>query len=478
MEPYLRINLGANQAGQKVGMREIVLAIGQQIRSDTSLQGCRLPPIRVLAHQLNVSKNTVTAAYEELQSQSLVVSKGRQGLYIESSTWVHSGETKKNRVPLPVFQFEGSGKTVKALRKPSPQMVLLSSPLIDPKLLPKEKMAACFRSVLKSPGLADFSDPQGYLPLRKQIAQRLNKRGIQAEPEEIVTTLGSQQALDLIGRCLTSRVVATENPAYGGAKALFQRSGIKTIGLRIDPFKGMDVEEWKRLLQKHRPGLVYLTSNYQNPTGYSYSSKELLQIVEWSQEFQFGILEDDWGSDMLSYSEFKPSLRSSGGDHVLYMNSFTKKLLPSLRIGYVLGNERSVSTLVQQKNLSIQGIPTLIEAALFEFLDRGYYDAHLKKIQQELDLRYQNCLNLLRTFMPKDVRWTSPGGGPLLWLELPKRVDIRNLAQQMAKHHFTIQLLEDAFFDRPHLHGMRLGYAFISREEMGRGIETLASKLR
>jgi DNA-binding transcriptional MocR family regulator len=204
----------------------------------------------------------------------------------------------------------------------------------------------------------------------------------------------------------------------------------------------------------------------------------MLTLIEWSAELGFGILEDDWGSDMLSYSEFKPSLRALGGSNVLYMNSFTKKVLPSLRIGYVLGNERTFPALCASKRLSISGAPVLGEAALCEFIEQGYYDAHLRDVQPELDRRYQHCLALLRHHMPEGVRWTTPGGGPLLWVECPRRVSLSQLALRLRAHHIVLSLSDSAFFGEPHLHGFKLGYAFLSPSEMERCIDVLARELR
>ncbi len=474
MEPYLRINLGEEYSGKRLSMSQIVGAISQQILSDSSLSGCRLPPIRVLAHQLGVSKNTVSAAYEELKAKALIESRGRTGLFIATHHRQSPPFQDSKKVPLPALKpVNPIGKNLERRE----EMIFLSSVFIDPSLFPKERLANCFRSVLKNPGLASYADPQGFLPLRQKIAQRLRRRGVDAEPEQIITTVGSQQVLDLVCRSMESKVIATENPAYPMGKALFEMNGMKPVGLPVEPFKGIPIDEWEKILRLTRPGLVYLTSNFQNPTGYSYSSYELAQIIEWSQKYGFGILEDDWGSDMLSYSEFKPSLRSLGGENVLYMNSFTKKLLPSLRLGYVVGSSKSIPSLVMSKSLSVSGTPPLIEAALFEFLDRGYYDSYLKQIQKELDRRYQNCLDLLRKYMPDNIRWTSPGGGPILWLELPDRIQMSQLSDNLKKRGVQILPSEEAFFGKPHLHGFKIGYAALSEKEMEFAIRSLSDCL-
>ncbi len=461
-QPYVRLNFDSTFQGRKINVDQLVIAIRNQITNESFLSGCRLPPVRVLAHQLGLSKNTIQVAYDELKSQGLVESKDRAGLFITTGKEANGVEPLEE-VPAPHI------KNIPLIKYNNPKqkgMTQLSSVFVDPRILPKEKLTACFRSVLKSPGIPEFHERQGMLALREKIAGRLQDRGMNVDPNHIIITVGSQQALDLVTRVLSTKIIATENPAYHSGKCLFEINGIQTVGLEINPFTGMNVSAWEASLATHKPGLVYLTTNFQNPNGYSYSSREISQIVHWAKEYDFGILEDDWGSEILSYSEFKPGLRALGGDQVLYMNSFTKKLLPSLRIGYLVANDATIETLLMAKQLSTSGVPGLIEAALFEFLDRGYYDTHLKYIQEQLDIRYKSCIDLLRELMPEEIHWTSPGGGPVLWLEVPQKVNLKNLAETLKSQGILIQLSHNTFFGKPHSHGFKIGYAFLNQEEM------------
>lgn len=473
-QPYIRLNFSSDHSGRKLGVAEIVSIIKDQITAQGDLKGCRLPPVRVLSHQLGISKNTVQTAYEELKAQGLVESRNRAGLFVAGNI-----EPVSIKPIIDVPQPELKQYSVARYDIPtSKDKVHLSSVFIDPRILPKEKLTACFRSVLKNPGIPEFHHPQGLPALREKIAERLRNRGMDVNSDHIIMTNGSQQALDLVTRALKTKVVATENPAYYLGKYLFEMHGMKTIGLTIDPFKGVDEDQWQKTLQKERPGLVYITTNFQNPNGFSYTSHEISKIVHWSREFGFGILEDDWGSDMLSFSEFKPGLRSIGGKNVLYMNSFTKKLLPSLRIGYLVANEDSIDTLLLAKKVSTSAIPAIGEYALFEFLDRGYFDTHLKNIQEELDIRYENCLSLLRELMPKEIKWTTPGGGPILWIELPERIDLGILEAILNEKNYQIQKSTPAFFGKPHLHGFKLGYAFLTPQEMAESLEHLSKEIK
>lgn len=469
--PYLQFSFRSSQFDRKLSSMKIAVLMKEQLQNHRELSACRIPPVRVLAHQLGVSKNTIQAAYDELKAQGVIESHGRQGLFVCS--------------PDPAFSIS----PVVHGKAPAPQLVCpkivasaesnlrdipLSNVFLDPAILPIDKINECFRSVTRNSGDQASYDIQGYKPLREIIAKRLRQRGIEVGADHIMLTNGSQSALDIVSRSLQSKIIATENPAYYLGKALFDFNQVTSIGLPINPFEGISFDRWEKLIGEHRPKLLYLTTNYQNPTGYSYSSAELNKILEWSIQYDFGILEDDWGSDMLSFSEFRPSLRSLGGDNILYMNSFTKKLLPSLRVGYIAANAASISTLVAAKRMSSIALPLLVEKTLFEFIDRGYYDTHLKFIQSELDRRYQNCLNLLSELMPEDVKWTTPGGGPILWLELPMRFSVPAIIEKLKSQGVVASDSSTAFFGTPHLHGLRIGYAYLNKSSMRTALERLA----
>ncbi|MGZ6371229.1 MAG: aminotransferase-like domain-containing protein, partial [Bdellovibrionota bacterium] len=268
------------------------------------------------------------------------------------------------------------------------------------------------------------------------------------------------------------------NPAYSIGKKLFEMSGAKLTPLPINPFGAIQLSDWEERLRAAKPSLLYLTTNFQNPTGYSYSSSELARVLELSRELGFGLLEDDWGSDMLSFSELRPTLRSLGGERVLYANSFTKKLLPSLRLGYLLANDETLPSLMASKRVSTLACPTLMEMALFEFLDRGYYDSHLRALHRELDVRYLRALEVLREYLPAEVRFTTPGGGPLIWLEFPRGVSLPGLRERLAARRVQIEDPSGVFIGAPHLNGFRVGYAFLSPKDFERGIEILSQEIR
>jgi DNA-binding transcriptional MocR family regulator len=167
-----------------------------------------------------------------------------------------------------------------------------------------------------------------------------------------------------------------------------------------------------------------------------------------------------------------------GGDNVVYVNSFTKKLLPSLRVGFVVAHRSLIPSLLAMKRLSTLGNVWLAEAIVAEFLARGYYDSHLAGVQRELDARYAACLAALAELMPDGVRWTRPGGGPTLWLELPRTIDLATLDARLAAREVYIERMAAAFLGEPHLNGFRVSYAFNKPEALRRGLEIVAEELR
>lgn len=493
MPPSLRLSLGGDSPARPRDPSSLASLLAPQLAE--AAPGAKLPTTRSLALQLGCSPTTVATAYQLLADAALIARSGRDGRgFAVADREAPGGAAPRVGPPRPDGPPPPELLPVFPANRPArgtPGYLTLSSAFLDPRLAPRDELAACLRRALRSPGLATYADAQGYLPLRQLIAQRLRRAGIAALPEHLLLTIGSQHALDLVVGSLVTRRVATEDPSYLAARALLQRRGLAITPLPIEPFGAQlgapfgcfDPARWRGLLAADRPALAYLTSSFQNPTGASYTSRELLQILEWSRELGFGILEDDWAEGMLPHGERKPTLRGLGGASVLYMNAFTKKTLPSLRVGFVAGDERTLPSLLQAKKLSINGSPALLEEALCDLIAGGHYDAYLQRAQREVAARYRHCLSALRALMPRSARWTLPGGGPLLWLELPRHVDLEALIVELAERKVLVSSQRAAFAAasrdaRPHLHGLSLGYAFPDRDEMTRALEILADCLR
>jgi DNA-binding transcriptional MocR family regulator len=470
--PWFHVRLGGGAAGRRIGRDDLVDAVIADIEAGRLPRGARLPPVRALHHRLGISKNTAQAAYEELVARGVLQTRPREGVFVAAPT------------PPAAFSIACAPAPKARVRPtrlhasvPARDMLLLSHVFIDPDLLPRDKIADCLRSVLHQPGLPTTYDFQGHPPLRAAIASRLRDRGMEVDADDVVITVGSQQALDLVGRCLEGRRIAVENPTYRNARPLFESQGHAVVGLPLDPFTGLPLDEWEDLVARERPALAYLVTSFHNPTGYSYATDELQRVLEIASRHDMALFEDDWGSDMLSCGEYRPTLRALGGREVLYANSFTKKLMPSLRVGFVVGSPSTVPALVEAKRLSILGHDALQEQALFELLDRGYYDAHLSRLHEALDARYHACLDALVELMPAGVRWTTPGGGPTLWLELPHAVDLPALARQLAARKVHVELPGLHFTGTPHLHGFAIGYAYSRPERLRQGLQVLAEEL-
>jgi len=470
---WVSLDIEVERPGAKPRMADIVLTITRAVEDGRLPAGARLPPVRALEVRYGISKNTVQAAYDELCARGVCEGRAREGVFVATPAAPVTITRAVRAPPAPRLRPAPPMSTW-----PDATLTWLSAVFIDPEILPRERIAECFRSVLSTP-MRPFYEAQGHRGLREVIAQRLARRAIEARPEDIIITSGSQQAIDLVARANQDRTIALETPVYSSAKQLFEGLDYRVTPLPIDPFGPLDRALWAERMRRDRPSLQYLITSYHNPTGRSYDSDELAFILELAHELGVGLFEDDWGSDMLSLSEYRPTLRALAGDNVLYCDSFTKKLLPSLRIGYLVAPPALVPSLVAAKRVATLGQATIIEAALAELLERGYYDTHLVRMQAELEARYLHALETLRRLFPDDdVRFGTPGGGPTIWLELPRVIDLAAVRAHCRERRVVIEDATHHFTGAPHLHGFRIGYAFLPCERLDAALEVVADAVR
>ncbi len=452
--------------------RSIVDVIARDIAGGQLPEGVRLAPVRDVALEHGVSKNTVHAAYAELTERGLLVRSARTGFFVAKNAPTKRVRTQPRKLPLPKLHVEPLPSAPFAGANGP---IALSQVWIDHDLLPFDRAYRCVRDAATET-LPRISDPQGYLPLRTAISKHLRKRGIHASPDEVITTTGSHQALDLVSRALESRVIATESPTYRHALALMRANRVRVIGLPVPLLEPLDVSRWRRALGRSRPSFFYVIPSFQNPTGHSYSSAELGEILSFAEREGIALLEDDWGSELLPGSELRMTLRALGGENVLYVNSFTKKVAPPLRVGFIVAPRALVPDLVRMKRLATLATSTVVEAGLALFLERGYFEQHLRQLQREMAVRYANCLRLLEEF-PDGVRYSRPGGGPMLWIEVPKSVDLDRLAKNALQRGVDIDVRTDALAAKAHLHGFPIGYAALKPEKLEHGLGVIRDLL-
>ena len=211
------IALHVRTQARRVTAADLVDSVVREHAAGRLPAGSRLPPVRVLEQQYGLSKNTAQVAYDELVARGIAVTREREGVFIADAATAAAVEPPVLIPPLPRLRpppVLGTGAPRGGLA--------MGNVFIDPDLLPTEKLAECVRSVLRQPGLANLYDAQGHPPLRRAIAARLTARGIDVDPDTVIVTTGSQQALDLVARALEIRRVAIETPVYAYAKLLFE----------------------------------------------------------------------------------------------------------------------------------------------------------------------------------------------------------------------------------------------------------------
>ena len=423
------------EAGSKDPMyRQIFDQVVSRIRSGAFPDGYRLPPTRTLAASLGTHRNTVVRAYAELEASGFLSSTVGRGSFVTAPA---RGSSDSDAPPsarsLPWASLLSSAARAEPLRRFSrlrrttfsPSVIDLTRMQPPAELLPLELFRRCVEHVLRTQGhkALGYAPKDGFRSLRSHIVQDLARRAVPASADDVIVTTGSQQALDLVARALLDPgdVVLTDASTYAGALQVFAATGAQVIGVPSDG-EGPDLEVLRRFGAR-RPKLLYLMPNHVNPTGACISARRREALLAWARGQHVAVIEDDYAADLvLDEVATPPALRALDAD-VLHIGTFSKRLIPALRIGYLVAPPALREALLAFKHTSDLGSSAINQLALAEFLDRGYLGAHLNRLGPAYRARRDALLDALSVAMPGDVRWQLPTRGVSVWLELPEGVD-------------------------------------------------------
>ncbi|MEJ5202349.1 MAG: PLP-dependent aminotransferase family protein, partial [Anaerolineales bacterium] len=356
-------------------------------------------------------------------------------------------------------------------------LISLAGGLPDSRLFPVEDFRKVFRSILRRDGIRafEYGDGAGYLPLRHTIAQILSSQGIPARPENLLITSGSQQGIALVTQVLTrpGDVVIVEDPTYASALDFFRACGLKVIGIPVDS-RGMAVEQLEEIMRAYHPRMIYTIPNFQNPTGVCMSGQRRRLLVVLSARYNIPILEDDFVGDLRYDGRAQPALKALDADgNVLLIGTFSKMLMPGLRVGYVLAQGPVFQQLMFFKKISDLATSTLTQRALEAYITVGRYQAHLRRACHAYRRRRDALAEALRTYLP-EVRFELPQGGIFLWAQLPGGIFSEDLYPLAWQEGVTFAVGSAFSMNKEKSPFMRLTFSQATPAEIDLGIRRLA----
>ncbi len=468
--------------------QQIFEAVADRIRSGAFPPGFRLPPTRTLAAELGAHRNTVVRAYAELTEAGFLDGSVGRGTYVKArSASGGSGETAQ----LPGVLPWGTMLSARAREEPLArarrlrrvaghcEFINLTRMQPAPDLVPEALFRRCLDHVMRTMGgrALGYAPHEGVPALRELIAKDLARQGVPARAEEVLVTSGSQQAIDLIARALVDpgdSVIAQEL-TYGGAVEIFAAAGARMLGAPSDG-QGPDMT-WLR--GAGRPKVVYLMPSHVNPTGECIAHARREELAAYSREVGVPLVEDDYAADLdLDGVPAPPSLRALSGD-AIYISTYSKRLIPALRIGFVLCPPALAPHLASLKHATDLGTSTLMQYALAEFLDRGYLEPHVERIRVAYRERREALVRALEKHLPSAIRFTVASRGVTVFLWLPPDLDPEHVFEEARRRGVLVSpsTLHRADRASPAPAGVRLTFCVEKPARLEEGARRLGAAL-
>ncbi|NBC46804.1 MAG: aminotransferase class I/II-fold pyridoxal phosphate-dependent enzyme [Gammaproteobacteria bacterium] len=405
------------------------------IEQGTFAPGARLPGLRKLSRQFSVSVGTVVSACALLEAQGLLIAQPRSGHYVADRL---NEEPARPEVGTPAdgpALIQGQERVLALVQAHNdPALLPFGAAVPDASFLPVaalERSAARVRRAQRG-RVADYDFPPGAPELRVQIARRMAEAGCQLGPDEIVVTSGCQEALVLSLRTVAQPgdVIAIESPTFYGILQAIESQGMRALEIATDPETGMAPESLARALKQWPITACVLMPNFGNPLGHLTPEPRKAELVSLLQASGVALIEDDVYGE-LAFDHQRPwaaKAYDTQGE-VLYCGSFSKTLGSGLRLGWAaLGRYRERFTYL--KYASSQATPTLTTLAVADYLERGGYERFLHATQRRYRLQVRRVIDAVGRHFPAGTRVTRPGGGFVVWVELPKGADALGLQER------------------------------------------------
>ena len=412
------------------------------VQAGTFRPGERIPSVRKLARQLEVSVSTVLEAYRRLEARRLVEARPQSGYYVRPAGRVPEPPepTRTSAAAAPA----GSDDLVRAITEDAgrPSLVPLGAASPSPEFLPVARLNRYLGRVIRQyPTLSQSYDSlSGVEALRVMIARRMLDAGCSVAPDDIVTTAGATAAIQLCLRAVTQPgdTVAVESPTYYGLLEALDALHLRAIEVATCPRDGIDLDELDRIIEQHGVAACALVPSYGNPLGHSMPDERRRELVKRLEAHGVPLIEDDAYGELAFGAERPHAAKAyDTTGNVLYCSSFSKTLAPGLRVGWAAPGAH-LERVKRLKFSSFVATPTCTQLAVAEFLEHGAFERHLRGLRRTYRDLMARMTAAVGDAFPAGTRATNPTGGHVLWIELPESIDALELRERAAEEGIGI----------------------------------------
>ncbi|MGA9767833.1 MAG: PLP-dependent aminotransferase family protein [Blastocatellia bacterium] len=452
--------------------------------------GTRLQSTRELAAELNVSRNTVMNAFEQLLAEGYLEGQVGSGTYVsralpDDMLYIPASRSRTTRLSRKgrVLSERGAALATAAVNASQSSIAVRAfrpgTPALD--AFPSEVWSRLLARRWRNPPreLLGYSTSAGYKALREAIASYLGAaRAVNCEPDQVIIVAGAQQALDLVARLLlgTDDAVWIEDPGYLGARAAFIGAGARLIPVPVDE-EGLDVAAGEARAPSAR--LVYVSPSHQYPLGVTMSLARRLALLEWANRSGAWIIEDDYDSEY-RYAG-RPLAALQGLDQegrVIYLGTFSKVLFPSLRMGYMVVPPDMVDAFAAARGVLSRFTPSIDQAVLADFINEGHFARHIRRMRTLYAERQAVLVETARREMDDLIEVNPHEAGIHLVGWLADGLDDRKASKAAADEGVEAQALSSFSIKYRTRSGLLLGYAGYDERQIRVGVRKLSTALR
>ncbi|MBS1157363.1 MAG: GntR family transcriptional regulator [Proteobacteria bacterium] len=417
--------------------------LAADIRNGKLAPGTKLPSIRKIMAQHEVSPSTVFQAYYRLEDLGLVRARERSGYYVAGAGQQPLREPEAAPAPHLSASVDINQLVFSVLGAVQDRNILpLGSAFPSPKQFPLPRLA---KSLATSARFIDPWDtvaslPPGNLALRQQIALRYLGMGMPQPPEQIIVTNGALEALNL---CLAAvaqpgDLIVIESPGFYAAAQALERLKMKALEIPVHPKEGIDLAALEQALQQHPVKACWFMTSFQNPMGTTMSDASKQALVALLARHGIPLIEDDvYGELYFGNRQPLPAKAYDTQGLVMHCSSFSKNLAPGYRIGWVAPGRFS-KEIEQLKLMTTLSASVPAQVAIADYLQTGGYDKHLRKLRHALESQLGSLNEAIRQYFPADIRVSRPQGGYFLWVEFPEGFDTLELHRLAAAQGISI----------------------------------------